>query len=75
MGCRDSKILKRSRKWLNILREQVAVRMSGQHTASIWFFVFSQLRGDERLYPVFRFYCPNETDTYGIVVPSNLILY
>lgn len=36
VGCRDPKISKGSRKWLQMLQEQVAVGKSGQHTASIW---------------------------------------
>lgn len=31
-----------------MLEEQVAVGKSGQHTASIWVFLWSQLRGNER---------------------------
>lgn len=48
-GLWDPKISKRSRKRVKMLEEQVAVGKSGQHTASIWVFLCSQLRGDARL--------------------------
>lgn len=56
-GCRNPKISKRSRKWLKMLQDQVAVGKSGQHTASIWLPLCSPGRGDERLYTQFWFFC------------------
>lgn len=74
-GCGDPKISKRSRKWLKMLEEQVAVRKSGQHTVSIWFFLCSLLGGDERLCSWFWFFCPNKKSDTVIVLPRHLITH
>ena len=71
VGCRDPKISKRSRKWLQMLQEQVAVGKSGQHTASIWFILCSQLREDKRLCSLFWFFCPKKKKESGIVLPKS----